>query len=87
MLQAGVCLSTLGPGATNFSTAIAYASLGGFPALFLTGQKPIRASKQGQFQIVKIVEHFEQVRCGVGEYENLLAMHCKFFARILAKKI
>lgn len=37
-------LCFVGPGATNFSTAIAYAELGGFPCLFLTGQKPIRVS-------------------------------------------
>ena len=55
------CLSTLGPGATNFSTAAAYAHLGGFPMVILTGQKPIRHSKQGHFQIVDIVEHFRPI--------------------------
>ena len=53
--KAGVCLSTLGPGATNFVTAAAYAQLGGMPMLMITGQKPIKSSKQGQFQIVDIV--------------------------------
>jgi len=51
----GVCLSTLGPGATNFVTAAAYAFLGGMPMIMLTGQKPIRFSKQGAFQIIDIV--------------------------------
>jgi len=51
----GVCLSTLGPGATNFVTPAAYAQLGGMPMMMITGQKPIKASKQGQFQIVDIV--------------------------------
>ena len=51
----GVCLATLGPGATNFVTPAAYAQLGGMPMLMITGQKPIKASKQGQFQIVDIV--------------------------------
>lgn len=59
--KVGVCVSTLGPGATNFSTAIAYADLGGFPSFFITGQKPIRASKQGRFQIVDIVDHFSRI--------------------------
>ncbi|MCA9249503.1 MAG: acetolactate synthase large subunit [Phycisphaerales bacterium] len=54
--KAGVCLSTLGPGATNFVTAAAYAQLGGMPMLMITGQKPIKTSKQGQFQIVDIVD-------------------------------
>ncbi|MEI7709594.1 MAG: acetolactate synthase large subunit [bacterium] len=51
----GVALSTLGPGATNLMTGAAYAQLGGFPLLLITGQKPIRKSKQGKFQIVGIV--------------------------------
>lgn len=52
----GVCLSTLGPGATNFVTAAAYAQLGAMPMLMITGQKPIKSSKQGHFQIVDIVD-------------------------------
>lgn len=51
----GVCLATLGPGATNFVTPAAYAQLGGMPMLMITGQKPIKSSKQGQFQIVDVV--------------------------------
>jgi acetolactate synthase-1/2/3 large subunit len=51
----GVCLSTLGPGATNFVTAAAYAQLGAMPMIMLAGQKPIRKSKQGRFQIVDVV--------------------------------
>lgn len=54
--KAGVCLSTLGPGATNLVTAAAYAQLGAMPMLMLTGQKPIRTSKQGHFQIVDVVD-------------------------------
>lgn len=51
----GVCLSTLGPGATNLVTAVAYAQLGAMPAIFITGQKPIKSSKQGHFQIIDTV--------------------------------
>lgn len=54
--DAGVCLTTLGPGATNLVTAAAYAELGGMPMLMITGQKPIKQSKQGRFQIINIVE-------------------------------
>lgn len=53
--KTGVCLATLGPGATNFVTAAAYAQLGGMPMLMITGQKPIKSSKQGHFQIVDVV--------------------------------
>lgn len=52
----GVCLSTLGPGATNFVTSAAYAQLGAMPMIMLAGQKPIRKSKQGRFQIVDVVD-------------------------------
>ncbi len=54
--KTGVCLATLGPGATNFVTAAAYAQLGAMPMLMITGQKPILKSKQAQFQIVDVVE-------------------------------
>ncbi|NVI98263.1 acetolactate synthase large subunit [Myxococcus sp. AM009] len=53
--RAGVVLSTLGPGATNLVTAAAYAQLGAMPMVMVTGQKPIRAGKQGHFQIVDVV--------------------------------
>lgn len=52
----GACLSTLGPGATNLVTPAAYAQLGGMPMFMLTGQKPIKKSKQGHFQIVRTTE-------------------------------
>jgi len=52
--KTGVCLSTLGPGATNLVTAGAYAYLGGMPMLMITGQKPIKKSKQGRFQILDV---------------------------------
>src|ERR1700759_5409225 len=51
----GVCLSTLGPGALNFTTAAAYADLGAMPMVMITGQKPIHTSQPAKFQIVDIV--------------------------------
>jgi acetolactate synthase-1/2/3 large subunit len=42
-------------GATNFVTAAAYAQLGGMPMMMITGQKPIKKSKQGRFQILDVV--------------------------------
>ena len=54
--KVGVCLSTLGPGATNFVTAAAFAQLGAMPMLMISGQKPIKESKQGRFQIVDVVD-------------------------------
>lgn len=54
--KTGVCLSTLGPGATNLVTGAAYAQLGAMPMLMITGQKPIKAGKQGRFQIIDTVD-------------------------------
>ena len=54
--KAGVCVATLGPGATNLVTAAAYAQLGGMPMVMVTGQKPIKKSKQGRFQILDVVD-------------------------------
>ena len=59
--KAGVCLSTLGPGATNLVTAAAYATLGGMPMLMITGQKPIKKSKQGRFQILDVVSMMQPI--------------------------
>lgn len=59
--KAGVCLATLGPGATNLVTAAGYAQLGGMPMLMITGQKPIKASKQGEFQIIDVVRMMEPI--------------------------
>ena len=55
----GVCLSTLGPGALNFTTGAAYALLGAMPMVMITGQKAIHTSKQARFQIVDVVAAFK----------------------------
>lgn len=54
--KAGVALATLWPGATNMVTGIAHAQLGGMPLIVITGQKPIKKSKQGRFQIIDVVD-------------------------------
>jgi len=51
----GVCLSTLGPGALNFTTGAAYAYLGAMPMIMITGQKAIMSARQARFQLVDIV--------------------------------
>jgi len=52
----GVCMSTLGPGATNLTTPAAFANLGAMPLCLITGQKPIKSSQQGEFQILDIID-------------------------------
>jgi acetolactate synthase I/II/III large subunit len=51
----GVCLSTLGPGALNLATGVAYAYLGAMPMIAITGQKAVKSSRQAGFQIVDVV--------------------------------
>ncbi|MEX2369256.1 MAG: thiamine pyrophosphate-binding protein, partial [Candidatus Paceibacterota bacterium] len=52
----GVCMATLGPGATNLVTPAAFAQLGAMPMMMITGQKPIKTSKQARFQILDVVD-------------------------------
>lgn len=76
--MAGVCMSTLGPGATNLVTAAAYANLGAMPMVMITGQKPIKTSKQGQFQIVDVVDMMHPIT----KYSHQIASGHNIPARI-----
>jgi acetolactate synthase-1/2/3 large subunit len=51
----GVCMTTLGPGALNLTTAAAFAHVGAMPMVMITGQKGIMASRQARFQMVDVV--------------------------------
>lgn len=51
----GVCITTLGPGALNLTTAAAFAHVGAMPMVMITGQKGILKSRQARFQIVDLV--------------------------------
>jgi acetolactate synthase-1/2/3 large subunit len=53
--RAGVCLSTLGPGATNLVTGIAYANFGGMPLITISGQKRLRGNLEGNFQLMDVI--------------------------------
>lgn len=50
-----LCITTLGPGAINAFTPLAYAKLGQMPLILLSSQKPVRTIKQGDFQLVDIL--------------------------------
>ncbi len=56
-----VAIATLGPWATNMITWVAYAELWWMPVLLITGQKPIKKSKQWQFQIVDVVSMMKPI--------------------------
>ena len=53
--KAGVCFSTLGPGATNLLTGIAHAQLIGAPLVSISGQKALRENWQARFQLIDVV--------------------------------
>ncbi|PYN84801.1 MAG: acetolactate synthase large subunit, partial [Candidatus Rokuibacteriota bacterium] len=54
----GVCLSTLGPGATNLATGVADANLDRAPLVAITGQAGRDRIHKESHQRVDIVEHF-----------------------------
>ena len=56
-----VALATLWPWATNMVTWVAYATLWWMPVMVITWQKPIKHSKQWQFQIIDIVSMMKPI--------------------------
>src|SRR4051794_651761 len=54
--RAGVCLGTLGPGATNLVTAVADAFLDRAPLVALTGQSDLERMHKESHQFIEIVE-------------------------------
>lgn len=59
--KAGVCLSTLGPGATNLVTGIADANLDHSPLVAITGQGNIDRLHKESHQIIDIVNMFHPI--------------------------
>src|SRR3954467_14383591 len=59
--RAGVCLGTLGPGATNLITAVADAYLDRAPLVALTGQADLERMHKESHQYIDIVSMFQPV--------------------------
>jgi len=57
----GVCLATLGPGATNLITGIADAQLDKAPLVAITGQSGLEKTHKESHQYIDIVTMFKQV--------------------------
>lgn len=57
--KVGVCLATLGPGATNLLTGIASANLDHSPVVAITGQAGLERQHQESHQYLDIVKIFE----------------------------
>ena len=59
--KAGVCLSTLGPGATNLITGVADANLDKSPVVAITGQKGLSQIHKESHQYLDIVSMFRPI--------------------------
>lgn len=59
--EPGVCLSTLGPGATNLTTGVADAYLSHYPVIVLTGQKRLEWGYEPQKQFIDLVSMFRPI--------------------------
>src|SRR5574342_1085897 len=59
--KAGVCFSTLGPGATNLVTGVAHAQLIGAPLVSISAQKPRKENWQAKFQLVDVISLMKPV--------------------------
>ncbi|WP_457812459.1 acetolactate synthase large subunit [Sinorhizobium meliloti] len=57
----GACIATCGPGALNFPNGAAYALLGGWPVVMITGQKSIKSTPQARFQIIDVLNVMKPV--------------------------
>jgi len=59
--RAGVCLGTLGPGATNLTTAVADALLDRSPLVALTGQADLERMHKESHQHIDVVSMFKPI--------------------------
>ena len=59
--EAGVCLATLGPGATNLLTGVASANSDRSPMVVITGQADIQRQHKESHQLIDIVSMFRPI--------------------------
>jgi len=59
--KAGVCLSTLGPGATNLMTGVADANMDRAPLVAITGQASLDRMHKESHQHIEVVEMFRPI--------------------------
>jgi acetolactate synthase-1/2/3 large subunit len=68
--KAGVCMATLGPGATNLLTGVADAFLDKSPLVAITGQADLKRIHKESHQYIDIVENFRSVTKWNGRIES-----------------
>ncbi|MBP9718404.1 acetolactate synthase large subunit [Candidatus Gracilibacteria bacterium] len=59
--RAGVCLATLGPGATNLITGVADANMDRAPVVAITGQADMRKEHKESHQYIDVVQAFKPI--------------------------
>lgn len=59
--RAGVCLATLGPGATNLITGVADANMDRAPLVAITGQADMRNEHKESHQYIDVVQAFKPI--------------------------
>ncbi|MGB5864874.1 MAG: acetolactate synthase large subunit [Sulfitobacter sp.] len=72
--EVGVCLGTLGPGATNLITGVADGNMDRAPMLVITGQGALTRQHKESHQIMNVVEMYRPVTkwsCAVNHADNI----------------
>jgi len=73
--KAGVCLSTLGPGATNLMTGVADANLDKAPLVAITGQGGIDRIHHESHQMIDVVQMMAPITKWNGRISNEAVVH------------
>jgi acetolactate synthase-1/2/3 large subunit len=68
--RAGVCIATLGPGATNLLTGVGDAYLDASPVVAITGQADLKRIHKESHQYINIVDMYESVTKWNGRIET-----------------
>jgi len=87
--EAGVCLSTLGPGATNLVTGVANANLDRSPVVAITGQADTQRLHKESHQVMDVVGLFKPITKwthSVYHADNIPEVVRKAFKRATAEK-
>ncbi len=72
--KVGVCLGTLGPGATNLITGVADSNMDRAPVLVITGQGALTRQHKESHQVMNVVEMYRPVTkwsCAINHPDNI----------------
>jgi acetolactate synthase-1/2/3 large subunit len=85
--KAGVCLSTLGPGATNLITGVADADMDRAPVVAIAGEGATTRMHKESHQILDLVNMFEPITKYATQFANRSACFIDFPENIAAAEI